>query len=101
LCTKAARSGLALVAISETERRQMRHQPRRSPHRAFAGLMVRNRHRAERVAHQRRRNELFTTGKNRGCITGQTSKGGVMGYSAENHYSLLQYSFNPVAPVAA
>jgi len=38
-------------------------KPGRASRRAFAGFMVRNWHRAQRLAHERRRDELFAAGK--------------------------------------
>src|SRR5947207_15421747 len=49
-------------------------QPRRSSHRALAGPVVWHWHRAQRLAHQRRRGELFATGRGQDGFASETGE---------------------------
>src|SRR4029077_16825432 len=64
-CGEATRSGLAMVAAGETERRKSGDQPRRASHRAIAGFMVRRWDRAQRLADEVRCDELPAARQNR------------------------------------
>src|SRR5439155_17605871 len=73
-CGEATRSGLAMVAAGETERRQMCDQPGRASHPTIAGFMVRRRDRAQRLADEVRCDELPGARQNRISVASKTEQ---------------------------
>src|SRR5438094_10421663 len=61
----------------------MRDRSRRAPRRASPGFVVRDRCRAERLADERRCNELFAAGQNRGGTETQARTVGAIAERAE------------------
>jgi hypothetical protein len=66
--------GLALVAAREGEGREVRHQSRRARRGALAGAVVRHRRRAQRLAHESRRDEHAAARQDRGGIAAQAHR---------------------------